>query len=821
MKEKELRLALVYYGGVSLAVYQHGVNVEILNLIRASKDYHSPRIHGRKQAEDHRYSSATDEGRGYSTEPVYFDLLKQIGRVLDLRIVVDVISGSSAGGINGIVMARALTHDLSIAPLTEMWFAKADILQLLAPEAKAGKWSKWYLTPFLRPFFARLEREGVLPRTADPEIRRRLSTFIRSRWFKPPLDGPHFSGLLLDGLLAMESEGAKAPSSLLPSELRLDLMITVTDYYGAEQKIFMHDPPVILEREHRHILRFTAIMSSHDFTHSDFSRDNVPSLAFAGRASASYPGAFPPARAAEMDQLLKARELDWPRRERFFAANFSHYVQAGIDPENVSLLDGSILNNKPLLAAITATRKHSAYREVDRRLVYIDPHHDRPAQAKPMPAPGFFAALRGALSDLPRHNPIYEELQETNRFNEHIARLKEIMGHSRHQVAAMIEQATDGQLDGPLSVDRIAHWRLTSSSQLAKTALVYNAWMRSLVMEAIDMLSNLVSRTCQYPPQSRMEHWVRDVIEAWCEAERMFPENYRIPDSVSADTQLPPFGQFVVAFGIRYKARRISFVLQHINSIYELNPDEQDYPIDYSSIDAIKQDVNDCLRSLYAPEDDAFLNRLPGEAIRRIFAFTPVGPVVEPRRHAQMHQAELTAIIGRIGAECGLIGTNQELDALFASPQLSRLPAPLRKIVLSGYIGWPYWDVIAMPTMNALGLESNALEEVLVDRISPNDANSVCPEHGCSSLEGEAAIGFGGFLSREARENDYLWGRIHAVDRLIDIVASTLDAKQREALPDVSAMKKRAFEAILAQEGERLTSIPAALTAIREAVDRL
>ncbi|KAH2821426.1 hypothetical protein KXV85_002807, partial [Aspergillus fumigatus] len=202
---------------------------------------------------------------------------------------------------------------------------------------------------------------------------------------------------------------------------------------------------------------------------------------------------------------------------------------------------------------------------------------------------------------------------------------------------------------------------------------------------------------------------------------------------------LPRFGQFVVTFGIQYKARRISFVLQHINSIYELDPDEHGDPIDYACIDAIKQDVNACLRSLYAPEGETFLTRLPAEDIRRIFTFTAPGPIAEPRLYVQMHRDELTGIINRIGAECGLIGTNQELDALFASPQLSRLPAGLRRIILSGYIGWPYWDVIALPTMNALGLESNALEEVLVDRISPNDATTVCPEHGCASLEGEAA----------------------------------------------------------------------------------
>ena len=37
MKEKELRLALVCFGGISLAVYMHGVSKEVLKLIRASK----------------------------------------------------------------------------------------------------------------------------------------------------------------------------------------------------------------------------------------------------------------------------------------------------------------------------------------------------------------------------------------------------------------------------------------------------------------------------------------------------------------------------------------------------------------------------------------------------------------------------------------------------------------------------------------------------------------------------------------------------------------------------------------------------------------
>ena len=39
MREKELRLALVCYGGISLAVYMHGITKEIWHLARASRAF--------------------------------------------------------------------------------------------------------------------------------------------------------------------------------------------------------------------------------------------------------------------------------------------------------------------------------------------------------------------------------------------------------------------------------------------------------------------------------------------------------------------------------------------------------------------------------------------------------------------------------------------------------------------------------------------------------------------------------------------------------------------------------------------------------------
>jgi hypothetical protein len=41
VREQELRIALVCFGGVSLAVYMHGISKEILKLVRASCALHA------------------------------------------------------------------------------------------------------------------------------------------------------------------------------------------------------------------------------------------------------------------------------------------------------------------------------------------------------------------------------------------------------------------------------------------------------------------------------------------------------------------------------------------------------------------------------------------------------------------------------------------------------------------------------------------------------------------------------------------------------------------------------------------------------------
>src|SRR5690606_24234436 len=121
-----------------------------LKLVRASRAYHV------REATDGRPPAAYADscsGREVDTERVYFDLLSALGGRLELRVVIDVIAGASAGGVNGIVLARALAHDLDMDAHREMWLRHADVIELL--DRQARRWSKFGLKPLLAWFLRR------------------------------------------------------------------------------------------------------------------------------------------------------------------------------------------------------------------------------------------------------------------------------------------------------------------------------------------------------------------------------------------------------------------------------------------------------------------------------------------------------------------------------------------------------------------------------------------------------------------------------------------------------------------------------------------
>jgi hypothetical protein len=151
-----------------------------------------------------------------------------------------------------------------------------------------------------------------------------------------------------------------------------------------------------------------------------------------------------------------------------------------------------------------------------------------------------------------------------------------------------------------------------------------------------------------------------------------------------------------------------------------------------------------------------------------------------------------------------LKSADDEADLLF-SQALSGLPKPERRALILAYLGFPFYDIATLPLLQGEGLDE--FDAVKVDRISPDDATAIRSGGAAATLKGIQFNSFGAFFSRAYRENDYLWGRLHGADRLIDILVSTLPEGARFPQAAVAELKRDAFRAILEEERPRLTQI--------------
>jgi patatin-related protein len=820
LREKELRIALVCFGGISLAVYIHGICKEILKLVRASSALHD--IRDRPARASARFADRAEPRRSFDTESIYFELLREIGRKVDLRVVVDIIAGASAGGINGAMLARALAHDLPMDGLRDLWLKEADVTELLAEEARAAAWSKLFMHPFIWGFSA----ARLLDEARDPEVRRKLSLFVRSRWFKPPFDGARMIQLMYDAAASM-GEPASATKSLMPAGQPLDLFVTVTDHYGYRQLLETHDPPVIEEREHRHILRFGYRRWPNGEVETDFEFANAPALAFAARATSSFPGAFPPAQLLELEQLLARRGVAWPRQRQFLERNFAPYLRVGLDPLRQCFIDGSVLNDKPFREAILAIKGRPAYRQVDRRLVYVDPDPERPQPPLAGLVPGFFTVLRSALSDIPRNEPIADELAYVNGFNERVRRLKGIVDAARPQITQLVSGIVALDPDEPITAAQLKAWRELVSERVALDAgFAYEGYVRLKLGSVRAQVAQLIVTMLELPQTSPLARTIAAIIDAWARAAGIVYERAAAAATEEGSAKaasLPRWVKFLLAFDVDFRKRRLYFLIQGQNRLYQMLGDSPADSAAAAAVDRLKREFYGCLDALRHRELPEFFSPATRQAARALFGVLPEGESwkewAPALRFAAEHAEAIAALIERMAAEIDLDASTEEVGALIAATDPAEWPAAARGEVLVNYLGFPFWDVLTLSVTN--WRDMGEFDEILVDRISPQDARSLAALGPSLAPKGTGMGHFAAFFSRGYREHDYLLGRLHGVDRLIDIVLNSAGLDGGADGIDPRALKRRAFTLVLDAEGRHLPQSAELIRLLRQAIAQM
>jgi hypothetical protein len=251
---------------------------------------------------------------------------------------------------------------------------------------------------------------------------------------------------------------------------------------------------------------------------------------------------------------------------------------------------------------------------------------------------------------------------------------------------------------------------------------------------------------------------------------------------------------------VDYRVRRLRFVIRRLNLLYKQD-DSEAFESWVGAIDELKATFYELIEQLEERwKAEAYSDEICKAARRAA-------------RASHKGVARIAALMSLIQERMDLTSLDCYHDDVFSVMALNYLSPELRRQLITAYIGFAFYDLITFPFLQSTDL--SGINEILVDRISPEDALSLSAEP--VTLRGMELFSFGAFFNRSWREHDYLWGRLNAADRLVSIIRSCVGARHAARIA-ADDFLRNLFLAILEEEEERLLADPNLVPDVRQQV---
>jgi patatin-related protein len=846
--DQEVRFAVVMYGGSSLAIYINGVAQELLRLVRAT----APEFVGGASGE--RAHLPDEELRG--SERVYRRLGRLLGRqgvrpehVADedsqrelpirTRFVVDILTGTSAGGINAVYLAKALASDQDVDELKKLWVSEGDIGVLINDEGSYD------------------------------DLEFKLGDDTGEPW--SVLNSRRMYLKLLQALRGMDEKRRACQPGESPLVDELDLFVTATDMPGRLLQLRLADD-VVSEYRHRNVFRFRYRSArASDIDHSDFGPQYNAFLAFAARATSAHQAAFSPIRLNDVAPIVGkyAAKGEHPAEDKALRAFYKDYLLQRVGGEEVAsvppdpdalaeafravwFVDGGTLDNKPFSFVVGELPLRHADTFVDRKLLYVEPSPEhlgwsRSQQERPRIAENALAAL----SSLPRYETIVEDLTRLLERNRMVERLDRIMrGMDADLIHMPPKQSRTREQFRQMLEDRekLLDWMRNKGTS-------WWGYQRLRVAEVTDDLTLLVARAADFSEESDEFMAIRYLVGDW-RASRYDPH---MDDAKRSEVE------FLVEFDLLWAVRRIQFVIKKLNDLTCLDknaqriagvprceklssvwPKEREFAEFREATRRLRAGLNEvfvCLRGerrrLWSPgELNPFIASIAGLQIGSRHLLELLREPTDAKRREKAEQLLNAPLESQAdGAEPRLRGdaiadltlkvkTELERVAVEARDKLSTALRPpkdkdaaarlprwelfLRETLWYYYVYFDEFDQIAYPMLYSTGVGAET-DVIDVFRVSPEDATALIDENHPVDREGQKVTGgaagrsvrklagttlgnFGAFFERKFRVNDIMWGRLDGAER---VIAALLPAHEEELR---ERMTEQAHRAILVEE---------------------
>lgn len=713
--KQEIRIATVMYGGVSLAIYIHGVAQELLRLVRSTS--------GANVMDDpvaQIYQEMSRQVRSLDPNPACD------GERCPTRFVIDILSGTSAGGINAVFLAKAIAiRARNLDKLRETWLDTADMEKLL-------------------------NTGGIF------EPKRSL---LRGEWMYQELN---------QAFRAMNSGDSLDDEDCFTPE-RLDLFVTTTDLNGVPIPIRLADMEVP-EKVHKGSFNFrydnislaeTPLDIELDtLRRHDFLPDFDAMLAFASRCTSSFPVAFAPMKLADIQNTIGEKEYV-ERKTKY--CEFFRWIppkplvlgHRNIDIDQRELADGGYLDNKPFGHAIDAMTFRATKLPHCRKLFFIDPFPEIGEDKDTRTHFDFIQNGLAAATSLPRYQTIRQEIDRINRANATQNRLRALHTLVNDNSGAVKDFSTE---KFNAAIEDHAFGETTVENLTAHFGPAYPSYHEVRLLDSTDDLARIVSGLHEAVLSQDLFQAVRYIVRVW--------RNAIYCPNAEAGKQLE--NQFFTDFDYAFRIRRAIHLLEWAQK--ERNSAEV--------CDSLIRQITRLQRTrerLSIPDSDSANHIWKDiQALGQVLSWEKVTEILEPTAdQARVKRAEavyrqykelIDALAEAIKKQWGDVfkANRQELRSLFAFPGLK-----------SRYKSFDFEDMISLTFLE--GSDVSEHTEVEIHRISPADGIQRPLDR---KLGGYALADFGAFLKREWRENDMFWGRMDASERIVSAILSHPDDKE-------------------------------------------
>jgi patatin-related protein len=820
--EREIRFAVVIYGGVSLTIYINGVVQEMLHLVRSTADEPgdlSPveqvyRELATVVGEPAHVLLQPREPKPLGDRPGKAGLIADSKRGANIRsrFIVDILSGTSAGGINAIYLAKALANNLSLESLAELWITQAD-LNLLLNDKKV---SPGYLFQDPRP------------------------SLLNSRWMYLQL---------LTALNKMNCPANAADPEPLVEDL--DLFCTTTDLRGLTIEIPLTDEAVKEER-YRNFYHFKRRPGDPTHPIHDFTSDMDPFLAFAARCTSSFPIAFEPMQLGDISNVIirsnfkeylssnppdaqtaalfgpEIAKLTGASKFREICKIYQSAIGSQVEFSQRPFGDGGYLDNKPFTYAIETMKTRHAQLPVDRKLIYIEPSpqdiaFEEMQRAGALTRPNAVENSLDALIVLPRYETIRQDLEEVIKWNADISRLHRVIDFINDAIRK--DDLTLAGAQSPLSNATYHRLRLSGTSDQLGDRLAAAAGVDpySAQGQAIRSIAG-IWRELYYPPivrpgtsdeQTFLDFFDLDYCERAIRFLRLQLQQLREPKlkSDSLDELAKIAALFMALddapFDLDINAATKSTVaydcwVQYLNFIVDPQAAARAMGVEFPYPDGMATKPPGVVakyppvtfRSFYSASDagrdarvrwlfnnSAFtgLIVLPVDAKGQSPVPVAFGEIVNTIAEA-IRSFYTKTMASAPGREPNIVKYDREPAGLYflrAMNPLFKKLAYLDPPILDGLARFQLQDSQIYPI--TFGTTLGEFETVDIFRISPQDTRPIAGTAppgtvGSPDLRGQSLGAFGAFLDQEWRLSDMLRGRLDGAERLITAILPDSDA---------------------------------------------